>query len=40
MRKIKVKPKDKIKKLDKKIVQAQKFKKNLVTTKEKISFRL
>lgn len=37
MRKIKVKPKGKIKKLDKKIVQAQKFKKNLVTTKEKIN---
>ena len=38
MRKIKVKPKDKIKKLDKKIVQAQKFKKNLVTTKEKVNY--
>ena len=37
MRKIKVKPKGKIKKLDKKIVQAQRFKKNLVTTKEKIN---
>ena len=37
MSEIKVKPKSTIKKLDKNIVQVQKFKNNLVTTKEKIN---
>ena len=37
MPEIKVKPKGTIKKLDKNVVQVQKFKSNLVTTKEKIN---
>ena len=37
MPEIKVKPKGTIKKLDKNIVKVQKFKSNLVTTKEKIN---
>lgn len=37
MAEIKVKPKGTIKKLDKEIVQVQKFKNNLITTKEKIN---
>ena len=37
MAEIKVKPKGTIKKLEKEVVQAQKFKNNLITTKEKIN---
>ena len=37
MAEIKVKPKGTIKKLKKEVVQVQKFKNNLITTKEKIN---
>ena len=37
MAEIKVKPKGTIKKLEKEIVQVQKFKNNLITVKEKIN---
>ena len=37
MTEIKVKPKGTIKKLEKEVVQVQKFKNNLITTKEKIN---
>lgn len=37
MTEIKVKPKGTIKKLEKEVIQVQKFKNNLITTKEKIN---